>query len=208
MSAGDFIQAIQSTPIPTVLILAGLFFLLLGFVNKLGGIIEVSSEQKKLTMPVGFFVLTLGLALSFTTNSEKPTSSSSPIPSASPSVSLPTPQLSPSQSSSSDTPIPTSTPRTQVASSSPSNSPRPISTESSLNQAPPIGMPAANEVRAIINDPDGYTNIRSGQGVNYKIIGRISKDEVFYTIPQQGDWWPVRTTSNQYGYVHRSKIEI
>ena len=60
-----FITAIQKTPIPTVLIFAGLLFVLLGFTTKLGGIIEVSSEQKKLAIPVGLIILVVGLALTF-----------------------------------------------------------------------------------------------------------------------------------------------
>jgi hypothetical protein len=59
------ISAIQRTPLPTILILAGLFFILLGFISKLGGIIEVSTEQKRLTIPIGLLVLTIGLVLIF-----------------------------------------------------------------------------------------------------------------------------------------------
>jgi hypothetical protein len=60
----DFFKAIQDTPIPNLLIAAGLLFLLLGFVNKLGGFIEVSPEQRRLTIPIGLLVLTVGLVLS------------------------------------------------------------------------------------------------------------------------------------------------
>jgi uncharacterized protein YgiM (DUF1202 family) len=60
----DLIKAIHDTPIPNLLIAAGLLFLLLGFVNKLGGFIEVSPEQKRLTIPIGLLVLTVGLILS------------------------------------------------------------------------------------------------------------------------------------------------
>ena len=66
------IKAIQDTPIPMILILAGLLFLLLGFVNKLGGIIEVSSEQRKLTIPIGLLVLTIGLVLNFIPSNNNP----------------------------------------------------------------------------------------------------------------------------------------
>lgn len=59
------IAAIQNTPIPTILILAGLLFLLLGFVTKLGGIVEVSPEQKRLAFPIGLLVLAIGLLLNF-----------------------------------------------------------------------------------------------------------------------------------------------
>ncbi|MGC6482799.1 MAG: SH3 domain-containing protein [Synechococcus sp.] len=60
----DIIKAIHATPIPNLLIAAGLLFLLLGFVNKLGGFIEVSPEQKRFTIPIGLLVLTVGLVLS------------------------------------------------------------------------------------------------------------------------------------------------
>ena len=59
------VPVIQKTPIPTILIVAGLFFLLLGFVTKLGGFIEVASEQKRLAIPIGLFVLIVGLFLNF-----------------------------------------------------------------------------------------------------------------------------------------------
>lgn len=57
------ITAIQKTLVPTILILAGLLFLLLGFVTKLGGMIEVSPEQKRWTIPIGLLVLSIGLVL-------------------------------------------------------------------------------------------------------------------------------------------------
>jgi Bacterial SH3 domain len=159
----EAIKAIQVTPVPTMLIVAGLFFLLLGFVSKLGGMIEVSPEQKKFTIPIGLLVLTIGLVLYFS-----PSSNSSGTTSTS--ESTPTSTLSPPASGTS---------------------------------------PRSDEVEAVIDDPDGYTNIRSGQGTQYSIIARVNKGEVFYAIPQQSDdWWPVRTKDNKYGYIHRSIIRV
>ncbi|MDA0672094.1 MAG: hypothetical protein O3C67_00090 [Cyanobacteria bacterium] len=77
---GDFLQAIQNTPIPTILIVVGLFILVLGFVTKIGGIIEVSSEQKKWTIPVGLFVLCIGLVLYLHSGSPSGTVTSTPEP--------------------------------------------------------------------------------------------------------------------------------
>lgn len=68
--------------------------------------------------------------------------------------------------------------------------------------------PASGEVRAVIDDPDGYTNVRSGQGAEDEIIARVAAGELFYTIPQQGPWWPVRTENNVLGYMHRSRIQV
>ncbi len=64
---GDLVKAIQSTPIPTMLIVAGLFILVLAFVTKIGGIIEVSPDQKRWAIPTGLFLLAIGLVLNFTT---------------------------------------------------------------------------------------------------------------------------------------------
>jgi hypothetical protein len=80
---GDLIKGIQSTPIPTMLIVVGLFILVLAFVTKIGGMIEVSPEQKRWAIPIGLFVLIIGLVLNFSPVSRvspptvKPTSSPS-----------------------------------------------------------------------------------------------------------------------------------
>jgi hypothetical protein len=81
----------------------------------------------------------------------------------------------------------------------------PISTSNPTSSKIPL---KPNEVQAVINDSDGYTNVRSGQGSKYDIIDRIAQNEVFYTIPQQSDWWPVRTKDNKLGYMHQSRIRI
>jgi len=60
-------NAIQKTPVPVILIFAGLLFLLLGFVTKLGGMIEVSPEQKRWTIPIGLLVLAIGLVVLYFT---------------------------------------------------------------------------------------------------------------------------------------------
>ncbi len=65
---GDIIKALKDTPIPTILVLAGLFFILLTFVTKLGGMIEVQPNQKRWTFFVGLLLLTTGLVLNFSTD--------------------------------------------------------------------------------------------------------------------------------------------
>lgn len=187
----EAIKVIQDTPVPTMLIVAGLFFLLLGFVSKLGGIIEVSSEQKKLTIPIGLLVLTIGLVLYFSPSPDLNRSSSSPgVTSAS--ESSPTPTLSPPTSNNSGV--------APTAESTPTPTLSPLASGAS---------PRSDEVEAVIDDPDGYTNIRSGQGTQYSIIARANEGEVFYAIPRQtDDWWAVRTKDNKYGYMHRSRIKM
>jgi hypothetical protein len=77
------LSAIEKTPVSTILILAGLFFLLLGLVTKIGGFIEVSAEQKRWTFPIGLIVLAIGLALQFSKRSSAPGSQPTGGPQAS-----------------------------------------------------------------------------------------------------------------------------
>ena len=74
---------------------------------------------------------------------------------------------------------------------------------------------------AIINDSDGYVNIRKGKGTNYEVITTINKDEFFYcdTTTIKDEWIKILTMRWQMapkwedikrieGYVHRSRIQI
>jgi hypothetical protein len=64
---GEIISALANTPIPTVLIFAGLFFILLTFVSKVGGVLEVQPAQQKWSAPIGIALLVLGLILALNT---------------------------------------------------------------------------------------------------------------------------------------------
>lgn len=61
---------------------------------------------------------------------------------------------------------------------------------------------------AIINDVDGFTNVRSGRGVSFKITTTIKANELFYCIPSSSDWWKINTNHNGEGYIHKSHIKI
>ncbi|MCP5395453.1 MAG: SH3 domain-containing protein [Sphingomonadaceae bacterium] len=61
---------------------------------------------------------------------------------------------------------------------------------------------------AMINDPDGYTNVRAGKGSSTKVIGRINAGEKFLTYPQDGEWWEVVMPDGRRGYMHRSRISM
>lgn len=66
-SIGRIIDALEDTPIPTILIFAGLFFILLTFVSKVGGFIEVQPAQQKWAAPIGIALLVFGLILALNT---------------------------------------------------------------------------------------------------------------------------------------------
>jgi hypothetical protein len=93
---GDFIKTLKDTPIPTILVWAGLFFLLLPFVSKIGGVIEVQPNQKRSAIFIGLLLLTIGLTLNLTPtilSSSQPTilSSSQPTILSSSQPSIPSP---------------------------------------------------------------------------------------------------------------------
>lgn len=60
---------------------------------------------------------------------------------------------------------------------------------------------------AQINDPDGYTNVRSGPGTQHPIVGQIQDGVVFgFMEEQDSNWWRV-SNQNVRGYMHRSRID-
>ncbi len=61
---------------------------------------------------------------------------------------------------------------------------------------------------AIIQDKDGYTNIRSAAGKTGAVVGRIVNGEEFYVNPTKADWWPVQTKSGTTGFMHKSRVLI
>ena len=61
---------------------------------------------------------------------------------------------------------------------------------------------------AMINDPDGYTNVRSGPAATFPVIDRVNAGEIFTTYPQTAQWWQVRTADSRVGYMERSRIRL
>ena len=59
---------------------------------------------------------------------------------------------------------------------------------------------------AVIEDLDGFTNVRSGPSLSSPILGTVKKGEVFETLRQQGEFWRVRTKSGLTGFMHVSRI--
>lgn len=61
--------------------------------------------------------------------------------------------------------------------------------------------------KGIIDDPDGYTNIRKSNSVKSEIIGKIVDGEVFTYWETNDNWYIVQTESGMRGYVHKSRIK-
>lgn len=62
---------------------------------------------------------------------------------------------------------------------------------------------------AIINDSDGYTNVRKEEGQNAEVIGKIQNDQLFYYTPNDdSSWWRVQSIKGSLqGYMHYSRIK-
>lgn len=61
---------------------------------------------------------------------------------------------------------------------------------------------------AVINDPEGFTNIRSGPSAQSAIVGKVLEGEKFLTYQQSGAWWRVRKGDGTSGYMFRKLIRV
>lgn len=61
---------------------------------------------------------------------------------------------------------------------------------------------------AVIDDPDGYTNVRSRASADAQIVARVQAGERFLTYRQDGNWWQVKTQDGKVGYMHVSRIRL
>ncbi|MCV9926932.1 SH3 domain-containing protein [Flavobacterium sp. LS1R49] len=58
-----------------------------------------------------------------------------------------------------------------------------------------------------IQDSDGFTNLRKEKSSTSAIIEKIKSGEKIQVLNNSGDWWLVRTNSDNKGYVYKSKIK-
>ncbi len=61
---------------------------------------------------------------------------------------------------------------------------------------------------AVIQDKDGYTNIRSRADIEGKIVAKLLNDEKFRVKPTNKSWWLVSTKDGKTGYIHKSRVQI
>jgi uncharacterized protein YgiM (DUF1202 family) len=65
-----------------------------------------------------------------------------------------------------------------------------------------------NSESAIITDPDGFTNVRSGKGTNTNVIYKLKSNEKFTVFPTNEKWWKVKLTNDQNGYIFHNRVKI
>ncbi len=92
----------------------------------------------------------------------------------------------------------------------PANCGRASAAPASATPAPAAAPSSAGAYNraAVIDDPDGYTNVRSLASTSGTVVDVIYAGQTLYKHPQWGNWWHVRTPSGKYGYVHSSRIRM
>lgn len=70
------------------------------------------------------------------------------------------------------------------------------------------GPTEAFTLAAVIDDPDGFTNIRSGGSTQAAIVGKVLDGETFLTYKQRGPWWRVRKADGTTGFMFRKYIRL
>ena len=59
----------------------------------------------------------------------------------------------------------------------------------------------------LINDPDGYTNVREKPEANSNVLFKVNEGEYFYyTIAKDKNWWRVVNMDGNAGFMHKSRI--
>jgi len=59
----------------------------------------------------------------------------------------------------------------------------------------------------IINDPDGYTNVREEKSSKSDILFKIYNNKRFKVINDNGNWWLIEYNRKQ-GYMYKDRINI
>lgn len=69
---------------------------------------------------------------------------------------------------------------------------------------------SANETRAVIDDPDGFTNVRVEPNAKSAVVAKVKRGEVFtftFEVSSQGaEWCAVTLASGKKGYMHSDRV--
>lgn len=62
--------------------------------------------------------------------------------------------------------------------------------------------------QAVIQDKDGYSNVRAQPNGKSEVIEKLFENDVFYTFEQKGNWWQVCTPAGHIGYLYYDRIRL
>ncbi len=61
---------------------------------------------------------------------------------------------------------------------------------------------------AVIQDPDGFVNMRAKPDTDSEVVLKIQEDEFIVCEPAESDWWRVKDFFGNQGYMHKSRIRL
>lgn len=61
---------------------------------------------------------------------------------------------------------------------------------------------------ALINDPEGWVNLRSSPSIKSSIIVKIENGYKVEVIERQGNWFKVKTSLGDIGYIYSNRLQI
>ena len=72
-----------------------------------------------------------------------------------------------------------------------------------------LALVVGAENRGVINDPDGYVNVRAGQNLEAAVIATLKTDEPFkFECREEAEWCKVTLSNGKRGWMHRSRIRL
>ncbi|MGO3130577.1 MAG: IrmA family protein [Alcaligenes sp.] len=74
------------------------------------------------------------------------------------------------------------------------------------SQHPDACQTSKFNVQAVIQDKDGYSNVRAQPNAKSDVIEKLFEKDVFFTFEQKGNWWQVCTPTGQIGYLYHDRI--
>ena len=72
-----------------------------------------------------------------------------------------------------------------------------------------LGFADVSEFRGVIDDPDGYVNLRKDKRADAPVVTKVKAGEVFQFKKKEGDdWCEVKLKSGVTGWMHYSRIKL
>ena len=70
-----------------------------------------------------------------------------------------------------------------------------------------VSVENTNNIYGIINDPDGYTNVREDRSSKSAILFSIEENKRFKIISKDSNWWLIEYRGKQ-GYMYKDRFTI
>jgi hypothetical protein len=70
-------------------------------------------------------------------------------------------------------------------------------------------MSSQGQIRGVIDDPDGFVNLRKGKSADSAVVAKVKVNEVFrFEVDEQSEWCKVTLRSGKTGWMHGSRIRL